>query len=316
MGLEKPKVVVVGAGGMGALFGSVLKEGGLQVTLVDTNADHVTAIRENGLQITGFGGDRTVEIAATQDAGTVEVADVILFQCKAHGSRDAARSVRHLVTGGAVCISFQNGLGNEEVIAEEVGAGNVLGGLTTMAGEMLGPGRIRDFSRVPAYLGEMEGGISDRAQQITSAFTAAGLETHASENIRLDTWKKLLGNIAFSALSGATNLTSAACLRVPELKQTSLRALDEALAVAASLGIDLDREEVVKGMEMISQPGGTGDNKSSLCVDILNQRPTEVDFIYGSVIAKARETGVATPTLDTLASIVKGLESHYLEATT
>ena len=316
MGFEKPKVVVVGAGGMGALFGCILKDGGLQVTLVDTNLDHVTAIRENGLQITGFGGDRTVEIAATTDAGTIDAADVILFQCKAHGSRDAARSIWHLVKGGAVCISFQNGLGNEEAIAEEVGADNVLGGLTTMAGLLLGPGRIRDFSRVPSYLGEMEGGISDRAQQIASAFTAARLETHASGNIRLDTWKKLLGNIALSALSGTTNLTSAACLRVPELKQTSLRALDEALAVAASLGIDLDRGDAVKGMEMISQPGGTGDNKSSLCMDILNQRPSEVDFIYGSVIAKARETGVATPTLDTLASIVKGLESHYLEAKT
>jgi 2-dehydropantoate 2-reductase len=67
---------------------------------------------------------------------------------------------------------------------------------------------------------------------------------------------------------------------------------------------------------MISQEGGTGDNKSSLCVDILNRRPTEVDFIYGTVIAKARENGVGTPTLDTLASIVKGLESHYLEAKT
>ncbi len=316
MGLEKPKIVVVGAGGMGALFGSILKDGGLQVTLVDTNPDHVAAICENGLQITGFGGDRTVEIAATTDAGPVDAADVILFQCKAHGSRDAARSVRHLVKGGAVCISFQNGIGNEEVIAEEVGADNVLGGLTAMAGEMLGLGRIRDFSRVPSYLGEMKGGISDRASQIASAFTSAGLETHASEDIRRDTWKKLLGNIAFSALSGATNLTSAACLGVPELKRTSLRALDEALAVAASLGIDLDREEVVKGMEMISQAGGTGDNKSSLCVDILNQRPTEVDFIYGSVIARARETGVATPTLDTLASIVKGLESHYMKART
>ena len=65
-------------------------------------------------------------------------------------------------------------------------------------------------------------------------------------------------------------------------------------------------------MELISEAGGTGDNKSSLCVDILNQRPSEVDFIYGSVIAKAREKGIDTPTLDTLSAIVKGLESHYM----
>ena len=161
---------------------------------------------------------------------------------------------------------------------------------------------------------EMGGGISDRANVLARALSDAGLETHASADVVRDIWKKLLGNIAMSALSGATNLTAAGCLAVPELKATSLRALDEALAVATAYGIKLDRAETVAGMELISEAGGTGDNKSSLCVDILNQRPSEVDFIYGSVIAKAREKGIDTPTLDTLSAIVKGLESHYMPA--
>ena len=306
-------VAIVGAGGMGALFGAILQQDGLRVLLVDTNGDHVAAISENGLEITGFGGDRKVEIAATTDARTIRHADVILFQCKAHGTRDGAKSVRHLVEDGAVCISFQNGLGNEETIAGEVGAQNVLGGLTAMAGHMLGPGRIRDFSRVPSCIGEMTGGLSERAERLAAMLTAAGLETHASADIRHDIWKKLLGNIAMSAVSGVTDLTSVEALQIPELKRTSLRALDEALAVAGSHGIELDRDEAVAGLDMITQPGGTGDNKSSLCVDILNKRPTEVDFIYGTVVAKARETGIPTPTLDTLLSLVKGLESHYME---
>lgn len=308
---ETPAVVIVGAGGMGALFGSILQEGGLPVTLVDTNVDHVAAMHKNGLQIVGFGGDRTVRMPAVTDAGAIDRADVILFQCKAHGTRAAAGSIRHLVEKGAVCISFQNGLGNEEILCEELGEGNVLGGLTTMAGYMLAPGRIRDFSRVPSYLGELSGGMSARAEHIAAALTRAGLETRAVADIGYEIWKKLLGNIAMSALSGATDLTVAECLRVPEMKKTSLRALDEALAVAASHGVRLDRSEAVNGLEMITTPGGTGDNKSSLCVDLLNKRPTEVDFIYGTVIAKGLETGVPTPTLETLASIVKGLECRY-----
>ena len=309
----KPKIVVLGAGGMGALFGSILQEGGLEVTLVDTSRAHVEAIRSKGLRITGFGGDRDVSIAATTDPTEIKTADVILFQCKSHGTRDAAKAVRHLTDTGAVAVSFQNGLGNEEVIAEELGLNAVLGGLTAMAGMMTGPGAIVDFSRVPSYIGEMSGGTSDRAERIAAALSAAGLETHVSGNIVQEIWKKLLGNISLSAISGATNLTSAEALTVPELKAVSLQAIDEALAVASAQGIILDRGAVLKGMEMISAPGGTGDNKSSLCVDILNRRPTEVDFIYGSVIAKGRDAGVPTPTLNTLAAIVKGLESHYIE---
>lgn len=87
----KPSVAVVGAGGMGALFGSILQNGGLAVTLIDTNAEHVHAIRSHGLKIIGFAGDRTEKIAVPADASTVTSTDVVLFQCKAHGSRDPPR---------------------------------------------------------------------------------------------------------------------------------------------------------------------------------------------------------------------------------
>ena len=308
--MEKPSVVVVGAGGMGALFGAILQEGGLAVTLVDTNAEHVAAMKKNGLKITGFGGDRAIDVDARETGSDIDRADIILFQCKSHGTRDAASGVRHLVDKGAVCVSFQNGLGNEEVISEVVGAENVLGGLTAMAAVLEGPGLVRDFSRVPSSIGEMRGGASARAEAIAKAFTAAGLETHVSEDVRRDIWKKLLGNIAMSAASGATDMTSVEVLSVPELKATALRALDEAFAVATAQGINLDHDAAVAGLEIITAPGGTGDNKSSLCVDLLNGRPTEVDFIYGSVIELGRKSGVPTPTLETLASIVKGLEAR------
>jgi len=67
----KPHVTVVGAGGMGALFGAILQEGGLEVILVDANRAHVDAINAHGLKIEGFGGDRVVRIAATTDPATV-----------------------------------------------------------------------------------------------------------------------------------------------------------------------------------------------------------------------------------------------------
>lgn len=312
MAEQSLRVAVVGAGGMGALFGAILHEGGLAVTLFDVNSEHVAAIKNDGLRIEGFGGGRTVAVAATDNSDDLGQADVFLFQCKGHATRDAARSIKHLIDNDAVAISFQNGLGNEEALAQELGSDRVLGGVTAMASLLLSPGNVRDFSRVPSYVGEMTGGVSERVERIAATLTSAGLETHASSNITYDIWKKLLGNIAMSAVSGVTDMTSVEALRIPDLRETCFRALDEALAVAEAHNVDLDRDEAVRGLEMITAAGGTGDNKSSLCVDILNRRPTEVDFIYGSIIAKGREAGVATPTLATLASLVKGLESRYV----
>ena len=308
----RPDVTVVGAGAMGGLFGVILHDGGLHVTLVGRSAENVAAIRAHGLAIEGFAGDRTVTIPATTQASDIDATDLIIVLCKSHSTRAAARSVRHLVDGGAVVVSFQNGLGNEQVIAEELGTGNVLGGVTTMAAVKLAPGRIRDFARAPSTIGEMAGGVSERTVTFSRALTAAGLETHASDDVVRDIWNKLLGNISLSAVSGIANLTSAGALQIPELRATSLRAIDEALAVAAAEGIALERDAVLRGMEAISTPNGTGDNKSSLCVDLMNRRPTEVEFIYGTVIAKAHAVGIATPTLDTLRALVKGIESHYV----
>ena len=307
---QHPEILIVGSGAMGALFGAILFENGRNVVLYDTDHKHIQAIQKNGLQIKGFGGNRKVPIPATTDLSQLESAEILLFQCKAHGTRNAAQAVKHLIRDHSVCISFQNGLGNEEVISEELGHQYVLGGLTAMAAMLLGPGTLRDFSRVPSHIGEMQGKTSARTETIASRLSDAGLETHVSEDIRRDIWKKLLGNISMSALSGLTDLSSATVNAVPELKAISLKAMEEALDVAQACGIGLERESVIKGMEMISKPGGTGDNKSSLCVDLLNGRKTEVDFIYGSVIQRGEEKQVPTPTLRVLHGLVKGVEAR------
>ena len=305
-----PKIAIIGAGGMGALFGSILQSGGLDVVLIDVDRDHVDAIRQSGLRILGFGGKRTVRIDATCDSEAAADRELLLFQCKANNTLDAARAVRTHLAEGAVCVSLQNGLGNEEVIAAEIGEERVLGGLTTMAGLKERPGVIRDFSRAPTYVGELTGGLSERSISIAKVLTDAGLETRPREDIRRDIWTKLLSNIAMSALSGVTNRTQVEVLAVPELRDTGIRALDEALRVAEASGFALERDQAMEALGLITAPGGTGENKSSLCTDLLNERPTEVDFIYGSAIELGRKNGVAAPTLETLLAIVKGLERN------
>ncbi|MEK9853571.1 MAG: ketopantoate reductase family protein [Rhodobiaceae bacterium] len=311
---EIRNVAVVGAGGMGALFGAILAEGGLEVTLVDTDRDHIESIRKDGLRITGLGGDRCQMIAAEHDVAKVETADIVLVQCKGTATREAALAMTHLADSGAVFISFQNGLGNEDILAEILGEENVFGGLTAMAGARTGPGQIHDFDRVPSYIGEWRGGMSARAEAIAAAFTAAGLETHASADIRAEIWKKLLGNMTMSAVSGVTNLTSAEILQIESLRRVCFAALDEAISIAHSQNVNLDRDAVVRGLELMTTPGGTGDNKSSLCLDVLARRPSEVEFIYGKPLQLADAAGLAVPTLRSLYGLVKGIETHYVGA--
>jgi 2-dehydropantoate 2-reductase len=314
MAYERPKVVIVGAGAMGGLFGALLAEGGLEVTLIDLRRDHIAAIRAHGLRVVGVGGDRAIPLGATTDASEIAGADVVFFQCKAFANQAAATSVRHLFTGGTVAVSFQNGLGNEEVIAGVLGAENVLGGLTAQAGLVEAPGVVRNLGDLPTSSGELSGGLSERATALADAFRRHGQPTQASADIRRDKWKKLFGNIGLSALSGTTDLASVDIVAVPEMRATVFRAVAEAAAVARAAGLDIDDEEAQEVLKRLIDPagGGTGASKSSLCADLRNRRRTEVDTIYGRVAELGRRHGVPTPTLDTLIAIVKGIESQYL----
>jgi 2-dehydropantoate 2-reductase len=314
MASQRPRVVIVGAGAMGGLFGALLAEGGLEVTLVDLWREHIEAIRAHGLRLVGYGGNRAIPVGATTDATEIAAADVVLFQCKAFANEAAAASVKHLLTGRTVAVSFQNGLGNEEVLAGVLGADNVLGGLTAQGALVEAPGVVRNFGDLPTYVGELGGGISGRATALAEAFTRHGLPTHASADIRRDKWKKLFGNVGLSALSGATDLASVDIVAVPELRATVFRAVGEAAAVARASGIDIGDEEAQEVLQRLIDPagGGTGNSKSSLYADLARRRRTEVDTIYGVVAELGRRHGVPTPTLDTLIAIVKGLESRYL----
>ena len=307
-----PKIGVVGAGAMGCLFGGLLAEGGLDVILVDVLQEHVDRINRDGLRIVGYGGDRSIPVRATTEPSGLPAVDVLFVQCKAPYTKEAVRRVLHLLRDDSVAISFQNGLGNEENIGEVVGMERVLGGVTAQGAAVEGPGAVRNFGNLPTHIGEMGGGISERAQRIAAALDRAGLQTTAVPDIRQAIWKKLLANIAISPTSAIANMTIKQVFAVPELRETAFEALDEAVEVARAEGVELNAAETREVIDQIAGPTGTGDNKSSLCVDIINRRPCEIDVISGAVIQLGRKHGIPTPVNKTLVAAVKALESHYL----
>ncbi len=306
-----PTVAVLGAGAIGSVFGGLLCEGGLEVILVDVWQDHVEAINRNGLRIVGHGGDRTVPIRAFTGVGSQNPVDVVLVQCKAAATQEAVRGAQGLFGDNTVAISFQNGLGNEEAIAEIIGSEHVLGGTTAQAASVVEPGVVRNYSNLDSRIGEMQGGSSGRVTRIAKTFTDVGLTTVASERIQYDIWNKLFANVAVGPTSAVADLTIYAVKAIPELWDAALAALDEALAVSQAEGFDFSREQACEVLFQIVAEDGTGDNKSSICVDINNKRPTEIDVINGAVVRLGLKHGIPTPVNRTLVAMVKGLESHY-----
>ena len=102
------KVAVLGAGAMGCLFGGLLSEKGLNVTLIDVWKEHVDEINKNGLKMDGHGGDRFIKVPATSDPSTIGKVDAVIVMCKATALEPALKSIINIIGDKTVFMSFQN----------------------------------------------------------------------------------------------------------------------------------------------------------------------------------------------------------------
>lgn len=308
---NKPNIAVAGAGAMGSLFGGLLAEQGLDVTLIDVWKDHINEINSNGLKMVGYGGDRHIKVRATDNPSEMLPVDAILVQCKASNTADAIKNAKPIIHKDTVVISFQNGLGNEETIADIIGKEKVLGGLTAQGANMEAPGIVRNHAELPSWIGEMSGKQSERVEKLCKIFSDHGLPTHPSENIRKQIWNKLFANIAISPMSGVTNLSILDLFEKDDSRELAFSLVDEALEVAQAEGLDISQDESREVLLKIIASKQT--NKSSLCVDLLNKRKTEIDFINGSVVRLAEKHGIITPLNKAMVVLVNTLENQYLE---
>ena len=306
-------VAVLGAGAMGCLFGGLLAEKGLKVTLIDVWKEHIDAINKNGLKMDGFGGDRFIKINATSNPKSIRPVDVVIVMCKATALEQALINAINIIGDKTVLMSFQNGIGHEAIMQNIVGVNKVLGGTTTQASNILGPGHIKNHASLPSWIGEYEGGLSDRVKDIAETFTAHGLETIASDNVKKRKWMKLFALTAVGPLSAIFDMHHTE-LYVTNKESKLARELGkqiilETRKVAQADGVEVSEDECLEMFLKIVDSNQT--NKSSMAFDIQYKRKSEIDFINGSVSKIGKKHGVPTPLNDMLYKIIKVKEGSF-----
>ena len=307
------KVAVLGAGAMGCLFGGLLAEKGLNVVLIDVWKDHVDAINKNGLKMDGQGGDRFIKIKATIDPKSLGTVDVIIIMCKATALEQALSNAKNIIGDKTVLMSFQNGIGHEAIMQKIAGKDKVLGGTTTQASNILGPGNIKNHASLPSWIGEYEGGMSDRVKDLAETFTAHGLETIASDNVKKKKWMKLFALTAVGPLSAIFDMHHTE-LYITNKESKLARELGkqiilETRKVAQADGVEVSENECLEMFQKILDSNQT--NKSSMAFDIQYKRKSEIDFINGSVSKIGKKHGVPTPLNDMLYKIIKIKEGVF-----
>ncbi|MDX3805806.1 ketopantoate reductase family protein [Bosea thiooxidans] len=303
------RICILGAGALGSAIGGTLAEAGHAVTLVNRNRPHVEAIRERGLVLRSDGRDRAIGLEAATDTTGLTPSELVLILVKSLDTEAAAFAARPLIGPETVVMSLQNGLGQEEVLSSILGAQHVLGGRTYAGGVLLAPGHVLSgIEGKETIIGEFDGAVTPRVTELARILTAAGLETRASAQIRTVIWDKLLVNVSTGALAALTGLTYGELYRLPEIEETAIAAVAEAMAVAEALGIPLTTTDPRAPWRKASA-GLPPDFKTSMLQSLENGRPTEIDFINGAVVREGRRAGVDTPVNAALVALIRGLET-------
>jgi 2-dehydropantoate 2-reductase len=302
------KICILGAGSLGSTFSGLLTEGGLDVCLLARRlSPHVETVKRQGLTLVEGPEERTVKVRVATDSREIGPVDLIVVLVKSYSTREAMDSAVPLIGEETLALSLQNGLGHEEILAEYVGRGRVLGGKTYVGGMVTSPGRVVIGRKGrPTYIGEWDGKSTKRVNRISDLMSRAGMDTPVSSDIRSVIWKKLLINVSTGAITGITRLPYGNLMQVKEAVDCAIAAVAEAIAVGRADGVDLtdDPRAVLK----FAVEGLPSDFKTSMLQDIEKGSRTEIDFINGAVVRLGEKFGIPTPVNRTFVAGIKGIE--------
>ena len=272
------KIAIVGAGAMGCLYGAKLSEvPENEVYLIDVWKDHINAINANGLAMEEDGRTKIYHrVKGVTEAAQAGICDLAIVFVKSTLTGTAMKTNRAVFGPETIALTLQNGLGNIDLIREEIGDQNVIAGTTAHGATMLGPGTMRHAGKGKTIIGELNGKRTNRIEAIAKLFEEAGLETDISENVLGLVWDKLLVNVGINALTGITKLHNGELLDHPEIEKILEAAVAEAHAVAKAAGITLSFDDPIAHTKEVCR--ATAANKSSMLQDVLNHKQTEIDL--------------------------------------
>jgi 2-dehydropantoate 2-reductase len=294
------RIVVLGAGAVGAYYGGQLARAGHEVTCFARGAT-LAALRERGLQIRTPEGAFPARVAATDRVEALGPADFAILAVKSYSLEAIAPVVRHCAQQGTAIVPLLNGVETLERLAQHgVPPAIVIGGLTTISVVRVAPGIVERRGPLQiVVVGEFDGRITERVGRIVVAFREAGVDARASDHIRVALWQKFVFIAALAAACGLAR-SPVGPLCAHRLGRRLLeRAIAEVVAVARVRGITLPEDEAARVLGLID--GLPAAMKPSFLVDLESGGPTELEILSGAVARFAEEGGVATPIHDTAA---------------
>lgn len=256
-------------------------------------------------------GEHKFHLKAVDDVSDITEADLILLTTKTYDTFNAALSVKHLMNNSTYIMLIQNGLGTEELVAKALGTSRVLRATTCMGALRNIPGEVIATGCGLTEIGSRYPENYDFVQQITEMLRECGFDVRSSKNIEGVVWTKTLVNAGINPVGTLTGLTNGEVYKDSKLRNLVIQLVEEAVKIVEALGVELTTEDPVR--YTLGTAKATGNNINSMLQDLRAGKRTEIDSITGEIIRLGKELGIATPSNEIVYTLIKAIESKYLE---
>lgn len=297
------RIAIMGTGGVGGYFGGRLAAAGCDVHFIARGA-HRQALASEGLRIRSPLGDLHLpSVQVTDDPASVGPVDLVLFGVKLWDTRAAAEAIRPLVGPGTAVLSLQNGVDKDDVLADVLGPGAVLGGVCYIESTIESPGLVVHGNRMQKIVvGEYDGSSTPRVERFASACRAAGIELVVSPDIARTIWEKFIFLVGLSATTSTVRAPIGVVRANPESRELLAAVMREAAEVARAGGVAIAPDFVEGRLAFCDELAPT--MTSSMHRDLERGQRLEVRWLSGEVSRRGAALDVATPVNTTILRIL------------
>ncbi len=298
------RMMVIGMGAIGSLYGGWLLSGGADVAFVARGTRH-DQIRDHGIVLTGPSGEAAHRVVTVvRDPGDLPPADIVLFAVKTYDLESAARAARGAVVTGGLVVGLQNGVDAAATLGASFDPEQVMVGPVYSAAT-LGPGGTVRYGgqRNDVVIGNVRGVVHPLAEPLVASWRKAGVAASISDDIQASLWTKFLFLATNAALTCLSRQSAGVVYHDPLLLDLARRSIAEIAAVAAAEGVMLAADAEQAALAILT--GFPPDVIASMRQDLDAGRRLELEAISGTIVRLGRKHGLATPVHDVAYACLK-----------
>jgi 2-dehydropantoate 2-reductase len=309
---QKPKarkIGIVGLGPVGMILAVHLKEAGCDVVVCDVDKIKINLIRNEGVRLEETFNKTSFfnYVCGSVDEMKEYDLDIIIVSLKSYQVPSVLPALARLNNDKICFLSAQNGQDVEQMLSDAFGESKTLRMVVNFAGNLNAPNVVKvTFFNGPNYIASMDDSQNEVAKFIAETLNSVKLDTehiHSFEIIKR-IWEKNILNAALSPLCGIGKLTIKEAMDMPDTVELVEVIIQEALEVAEAEKIKFEDDFIRKCLRYLKK---AGNHFPSLAVDLMNNRPTEIDYMNGKIVEYGRKHYIRTSLNLALTNMVKAM---------